>query len=276
MSDKAQENNEPIDASADAHRDHSAFRDYEVPARSGVAEFYAENHRLQTYAFAAAKRADYGQLARGRMGVWDACEHLNELIDDSDPDTSLSQIEHLLQTAEAARADNRPDWFILTALIHDLGKVLCLNGEPQWAVVGDTFPLGCPFDPAVIYFDDFKLNPDQQIAEYQQGTGIYAEGIGFDSVLMSWGHDEYLYQVVKDYLPEEALYIIRFHSFYAAHHGDGYTRLMNEKDRRLMPLVKTFSSYDLYSKGDDAPDVAALRPYYESLINRFFPEEITW
>ena len=31
---------------------------------------------------------------------------------------------------------------IATGLIHDLGKVLCKYGEPQWAVVGDTFPVG--------------------------------------------------------------------------------------------------------------------------------------
>ncbi len=38
------------------------------------------------------------------MGVWEAMEFLNTLVDDSDPDTDLSQIEHLLQTAEAIRA----------------------------------------------------------------------------------------------------------------------------------------------------------------------------
>ena len=77
------------------------------------------------------------------MGVWEAMEFLNTLVDDSDPDTDLSQIDHLLQTAEAIRADGHPRWFILTGLIHDLGKILCLCGEPQWAVVGDTFPVGC-------------------------------------------------------------------------------------------------------------------------------------
>ena len=77
------------------------------------------------------------------MGIWEAMEFLNTLVDDSDPDTDLSQIEHLMQTAEAIRADGHPRWFILTGLIHDLGKILCLWGEPQWAVVGDTFPVGC-------------------------------------------------------------------------------------------------------------------------------------
>ncbi|HAO96880.1 MAG TPA: inositol oxygenase, partial [Verrucomicrobiales bacterium] len=44
----------------------------------------------------------------------------------------------------------------LTGLIHDLGKILCLFGEPQWAVVGDTFPLGCRFSEKIIYHEYFS------------------------------------------------------------------------------------------------------------------------
>ena len=58
------------------------------------------------------------------MTVWEAIEFLNELVDDSDPDIELPQIEHILQTAEAIRKDGHPRWFILTGLIHDLGKIL--------------------------------------------------------------------------------------------------------------------------------------------------------
>ena len=60
------------------------------------------------------------------MGIWEAMDFLNTLVDDSDPDTDLSQIEHNLQTAEAIRRDGHPRWFQLTGLVHDLGKVLCL------------------------------------------------------------------------------------------------------------------------------------------------------
>ena len=73
----------------------------------------------------------------------------HRVIDDSDPDIELPQIEHILQTAEAIRKDGHPRWFILTGLIHDLGKILCLFGEEQWAVVGDTFPLGCKFSEKI-------------------------------------------------------------------------------------------------------------------------------
>ena len=35
--------------------------------------------------------------------------------------------------------------------MHDMGKVLCLFGEPQWAVVGDTFPVGCAHSDKIVY-----------------------------------------------------------------------------------------------------------------------------
>lgn len=51
--------------------------------------------------------------------------------------TSVSQIEHLLQTAEAMRRDDKPDWMQVTGLVHDLGKLLFMFGsEGQWDVVG--------------------------------------------------------------------------------------------------------------------------------------------
>jgi inositol oxygenase len=55
----------------------------------------------------------------------------------------LTQIERPLQTSEAMRHDECPTRMILTGFIHDLGKCLCLYGEPQWGVVGDTFPVDC-------------------------------------------------------------------------------------------------------------------------------------
>ena len=54
-----------------------------------------------------------------------------------------------------------PRWLVLTGLLHDLGKILCLFGEPQWAVVGDTFPVGCAFDARVVHADLFAENPDR-------------------------------------------------------------------------------------------------------------------
>jgi inositol oxygenase len=256
--------------------DPASFRDYRNNVRDGVAEFYRLNHAHQTLDFVLEKKRQFLPRTRAVMGIWEAMEYLNTLVDDSDPDTDLSQIEHLMQTAEAIRADGHPRWFILTGLIHDLGKVLCLFGEPQWAVVGDTFPVGCRYSDWIVFLEFFSENPDSRVPEYQTRLGIYAENCGLDQVHLSWGHDEYLYHVVKDHLPEEGLAMIRYHSFYAAHRAGEYSYLMDDRDHRLMEWVRKFNPYDLYSKGHARPDVAALTPYYRDLIAEFFPHPIAW
>lgn len=254
----------------------TVFRDYRENVRAGVREFYQLNHRHQTLDFVLAKKREFLGRNRRSMGIWEAMEYLNTLVDDSDPDTELSQIEHLMQTSEAIRADGHPRWFVLTGLIHDLGKVLCLEGEPQWAVVGDTFPVGCRYSDRIVFPEFFAENPDAAVAAYQTPCGIYSEGCGLDQVHLSWGHDEYLYHVVKDYLPAEGLAMIRYHSFYAWHRENQYTHLMNEHDQAMLEWVRAFNPYDLYSKGHSRPDVAALTPYYQDLIAEYFPARIRW
>ncbi len=252
------------------------FRDYRAEARPSVKEFYRLNHRHQTLDFVRRKKQQYLPLRKKRMGVWEAMEFLNTLVDDSDPDTDLGQIEHLMQSAEAIRADGHPRWFVLTGLIHDLGKILCLYGEPQWAVVGDTFPVGCAFSEKVVFPEFFADNPDAAVPAYRTESGVYEPGCGLGNVHLSWGHDENLYHVAKPYLPEPAQYMIRYHSFYAAHTEGAYGHLMDEKDRELFRWVRAFNPYDLYSKAAARPDVAALRPFYEDLIAEFFPPTIDW
>ena len=252
------------------------FRAYEANARPSVREFYRLNHVNQTYDFAQAKRKEYLGLNRMTMGVWEAMEYLNQLVDDSDPDTDLSQLQHLLQTAEAMRRDGQPRWMILTGLIHDLGKILCLWGEPQWAVVGDTFATGCAFSPKNVFPDFFADNPDSQNPRFQTPNGIYSEGCGLDAVALSWGHDEYIYHVAKNYLPVEGLAMLRYHCFYPWHREGAYAQFCNATDRAMMPWVLKFNTYDLYTKSHDAPDVAQVKPFYLELIREFFPEKIRW
>jgi inositol oxygenase len=151
-----------------------------------------------------------------------------------------------------------------------------LFDEPQWAVVGDTFPVGCAYSDKVVFAEFLAENPDSKKAAYQTPCGIYAQGCGLDKVHLSWGHDEYLYHVVKDYMPPEALYMIRYHSFYAAHREGAYGHLMSDQDRRMFRWVVAFNPYDLYSKSAQRPDVTALRPYYKELIAEYFPEALRW
>ncbi|KAL5175226.1 Inositol oxygenase 2 [Glycine soja] len=104
-----------------------SFRNYygESERHKSVKEFYRQQHIGQTYEFAKKMTEEYGKLNRVEM-------------------------------TEAARKDYpNEDWLHLTALIHDLGKVLLLpsfGGLPQWTVVGDSFSLGCAFQEANTHF----------------------------------------------------------------------------------------------------------------------------
>jgi inositol oxygenase len=257
-------------------KDQSEFRNYDAQANPGVAEFYHQNHEHQTLDFVLAKKKEFLSFNKGKKSIWEAAEFLNTLVDDSDPDTDLTQIEHLLQTSEAIRKDGHPRWFVLTGFIHDLGKVLCLYGEPQWAVVGDTFPVGCAWSKDIVFPEYFADNPDAHVPAYQTKYGIYQPHCGLDNVHLSWGHDEYIYHVVKDYLPEPARYMLRYHSFYPAHKHGAYRHLMNDHDLAMFEWVNKFNPYDLYSKGAAKPNLKELKPYYDDLIAEFFPAQLVW
>ncbi|RFU33975.1 hypothetical protein B7463_g2342, partial [Scytalidium lignicola] len=252
------------------------FRQYEE-ACSRVKNFYREQHTKQTVAYNLKVRNSIWSKTRAEMTIWEAMEKLNTLIDESDPDTELSQIEHLLQTAEALRKDGKPRWMQLTGLIHDLGKLLFFYGaEGQWDVVGDTFPVGCAFDKRIILPETFSENPDFYNEIYSTQFGIYTRGCGLDNVMLSWGHDEYLYHIAKEQstLPKEALAMIRYHSFYPWHSMGAYKELMNEHDYDMLEAVKEFNPYDLYSKADDVPSIEELKPYYLELIDEYFPNKV--
>ncbi|KAA8523206.1 hypothetical protein F0562_009629 [Nyssa sinensis] len=262
-----------------------SFRDYDAESerQKSVEEFYRLQHINQTYDFVKRMREEYGKLDKIEMSIWECCELLNDVVDDSDPDLDEPQIEHLLQTAEAIRKDYPDeDWLHLIGLIHDLGKVLLLPsfGElPQWAVVGDTFPLGCAFDESIVHHKHFKDNPDSKNDAYSTKNGIYSEGCGLDNVMISWGHDDYMYLVAKENgttLPSAGLFIIRYHSFYALHRSEAYKHLMNEEDVENLKWLKIFNKYDLYSKSKVHIDVEKVKPYYISLIEKYFPAKLRW
>lgn len=92
--------------------------------------------------------------------------------------------------------------------------------------------------------------------------------------MLSWGHDEYLYNIVKDQstLPAEALAMIRYHSFCPWHAGEAYTQFMVGRDAEMLEAVRAFNPYDLYSKSDEVPSVEKLKVstpacYLKSLVS---------
>lgn len=253
-----------------------SYRHYDDNARAGVKDLYQLNHQNQTLDFVLAKEAEYIGTTRVQLGMWEVFERLDAFVDDSDPDLALPQTIHALQTAEAIRQDGHPRWFILAGFIHDLGKMLCTFGEPQWAVVGDTYPVGCAFSDKIVYPELFAANPDSRHPVYSTPNGIYEPRCGLEKVHISWGHDEYLYHVVKNHLPQEALWMIRYHSCYPVHREGAYTHLLNDGDQELLKWVRAFNPYDLYSKCEVEPDLNELRPYYEDLIAEYFPAKLNW
>lgn len=246
----------------DQGKDKTNFRQFD-DAQDRVKAFYAQQHSLQTVAFNLKARNDFHNKSRAHMSVWEAMEKLNTFIDECDPDTSESQMTHLMQTAEALRKDGKPRWMQLVGLIHDLGKLLFFFGaEGQWDVVGDTFPVGCAFDDRIIFGKkSFEKNEDYNNSTYSTKFGIYSPGCGLDNVMLSWGHDEYLYHIVKDQstIPVEGLAMIRYHSFYPWHREGAYHELMDENDKKMLEAVRAFNPYDLYSKSDEAPDAEKLK-----------------
>lgn len=181
-------------------------------------------------------------------------------------------------------------WFPLTGFIHDLGKIMTLDDYgalPQWSVVGDTYPVACPFEPQNVFAHKSYYQASADYPSYNTSTsthfGSYPKFCGFDQVDMSFGHDEYIYKVAEQgsALPYEALYLLRYHSFYPWHTpqtgGHGYQTLASKRDWHLLPLLKAFQKADLYSKLPELPPKEVLEAKYKALLKRYVPtSKIAW
>lgn len=108
---------------------------------------------------------------------------------------------------------------------------------------------------------------------------MYKPQCGIDNLMMSWGHDEYLYRVMVHNnckLPEKALAMIRYHSFYPWHAGGDYMHFCTQNDLDKLKWITEFNKYDLYTKSAGVPDIEKLWPYYEKLINKYIPGTLEW
>ena len=105
------------------------------------------------------------------------------------------------------------------------------------------------------------------------------DNCGLDECSVSFGHDEYLYRLLKynnHKLPLEAEYMIRYHSLYAWHSGTSYDYLENDIDKQLKSWVKDFNKYDLYTKDDDNQVEWSneLREYYTDLVKKYISDDL--
>ena len=102
--------------------------------------------------------------------------------------------------------------------VHDFMVNDALHGPALG--VGDTFPLGCKFSEKFALAEFLKENPDRHHPDYSTEHEVYEPGCGLSNMTMTYGHDEYMYNVLVGNgcpIPEEGLYMIRFHSFYPWH-----------------------------------------------------------
>mgnify|MGYP005636969423 CR=1 FL=1 len=253
------------------------FRNYESVDES-IRQNYFLSRKNQTLNYVNNMHQKYLRF-QNKMNILDIFKKLESFVDISDPDISLPNFYHGIQTAEGIRKDGLPDWLQLVGLIHDIGKIIYLWGNDedgtsiknQWGIVGDTFIVGCKLPENIVYPEFNEFNPDMKDSIYQTKLGIYNKNCGLDSVKCSWGHDEYLYQILKhnkNNLPEEALYIIRFHSLYPYHQNDEYKHFMNDKDIKMFRWLKLFNKYDLYTKTNHIIKGDTM-DYYKKLIKKY-------
>lgn len=250
------------------------YRNYVDSVRHDtVSRNYYEQHTKMTVDCVRSMHSEWLKFDKGEHTVMEVIEMLDELVDDSDPDCEFPNSVHDFQTAERIReAWPNEDWFHLVGLLHDMGKIMSLKGAPQWCVVGDTFPVGCAFSKKCVFPEFFEGNADSCDPTYSTKTGIYTLGCGISNLLMAWGHDEYMYQALMHNgctIPEKGLWMIRFHSFYPWHDARDYTYLESPEDVEMLRWVREFNRFDLYSKGDKVPDIDSLKPYYETLLEKY-------
>jgi len=276
------------------------FRNYKDSARQAIVENHYRLMRThQTLDFVKRMEKKYKTFDHAKLEIWQAFQALETYVDSSDPDAEFPNIEHAFQTAEGIRAAGHPDWFQLIGLIHDIGKLQFLWGGKedgqegtahgdQWALGGDTWVVGCKI-PSSCVFPEFNfLNPDMQDPRYNTETGIYERGCGINSLHFAWGHDEYAYLVVKNHtdklrtaghanlIPDEGLAMLRFHSAYPWHNKGEYAWAEAPGDEKLKEAVLKFNTFDLYTKADVRPDIQALWPYYQELVDKYLPGKLAW
>lgn len=235
------------------------------------------------------------------MTVWEALDRLDELreyeaalsSEAGTPhlDPSMSLKEHALQTAELCRlAHPHLDWLTLVGLIHGLGKLMAhplFGSQPQWSVCGETYPLGCRFDPQIEGAQFFSANPDRRRRLFTASqTGMYSPCCGLLHVATSWSAAEMLYLTLllnNIALPQEALFVLRHQKFYSVTRPSGspYQQLLSEADRSMLPLLASFQKLAAYRRvalpAKSALKGQAQRDYYDSLLQKYqLDKQLAW
>ncbi|HEY8548858.1 MAG TPA: inositol oxygenase family protein [Vicinamibacterales bacterium] len=264
-----------MDAVASSPSDY-AYRTYRPDSREW--HFYRERIVGSTYEVTQALRKRFLDVRPMELTMREAVDYYNDIVDESDPDMDNEpQIIHAIQCAIGAKNSGLPEWAIVVGFIHDVGKMLVKLGLRQPFVVGDQWPVGCAPSDQIVCSHFFAENPDTHHPVYGTKLGVYEEGCGLDNVVMSFGHDEYLYRVLLDgrkeggtTLPLEALHPIRYHSSYVIHTAGQYEYLLNDRDREWMPILHKFRDHiDLYTKRGETAGLERHLPGIWEVVDRY-------
>lgn len=256
-----------------------------IKENSPQEELYKLMHENQTLKYVIDTKKYVNNLPKSSLNIKDVLKEMNNYIDPSDPDVNEDNIYHAYETAEMIRKDYPNDLeFQVTGLIHDLGKrcyTMSYFYDKPWSVVGDTYPVGCKFSSKILCSKFFKNNADSTNKVLNTKYGIYNKNCGLSELVMSYGHDEYLFNVLnkqkkKHKLTDDMMNVIRFHSFYAWHTDNEYKYFESEDDKKTLENIKKFNNYDLYSKKEKIEITEEIKNYYDVLLGHYFPENLLW
>ena len=225
-------------------------REKKPPAKTPRAKFQEqsraikERHRRQTKQDVQTLKTKYEGAVLGKFRVWDLIEKLALCVDPTDELLRCtSQYMHVCQVIAGMERDGElDDAMLLTALLHDLGKVAMLAGEAPENVV-------CFIEPVE------ALEPAS----------------GLDKVVFQFGHDEIAYSRLKDHVPEHIAWLIRYHSMIVGK-AEEY---MSPKDREYYRKYFTkFSQYDHGTKSTAFLPRHVTLQRYRDFVETHFPQPI--
>lgn len=224
-------------------------RGYQVRPLGDVGEFMASaraferRHYEQDLELVKHLRVKHSKPVFGRVRMWDLLIMSSQCIDPTDRALGcVSQLTHALQVADSMHAAGVTDLdLIVTALVHDLGKLLMLTGEDPAYVCGRSVPIGW-----------------------------YPDGCGLDQCVLNWTADEILYIRLKHEVPDHLAWLLRYHSIVLGQ----CERLMDARDIAYTSrYLNTFMAHDGGSKSTHHIPVHPLDSYRE-LVESYFPHPI--
>lgn len=229
--------------------------------RQKAASIY-DAHRAQTPIIAASLRQKWmNRPAIGKIDPWQAFLLTKKVFDESDNNLmGISMYVHGLQVFEAMKRDKVSDSRLLfLALYHDVGKLALLDGQEEPANVVCT-------NDAVFLKDTNQVVAPANFANLTHGTGLE---LTLDT---QFGHDDIIYYRLKDHLPFEVSWVLRYHSFSPLLRGH-LTHVLSPKEREAYKLLMAFWKYDHKFKVAMHEPVVDLEEV-EQIIRGYLPGEI--